>query len=161
MSWNNYIDFEDKFVGRFSFKERIDFERSCEISGNSVVHNYKFSFRWIDLQCFIGQKFVMLDWFMEIAVIQYDASWWIGLSQGQFITQYQLECGISRKIALHLDAAIDGRVDHVSRWIEENVNFFIDVDKYLVSIVFTDWYWWSRGVDGTRCEEVEVVAYLL
>ena len=81
MLWNNYIDFEDKFVGGFSLKERIDFEWSCEISGNSVVHNDEFSFGRVDLQCFIAQKLIMLDWFMEIAVIQYDTSWWIGLGQ--------------------------------------------------------------------------------
>jgi hypothetical protein len=55
------MDFEDEFVGGLSLKERIYFEWSCEISGNSVVHNDELSFWWADLECFVSQKLIMLD----------------------------------------------------------------------------------------------------
>jgi hypothetical protein len=49
----------------------------------------------------------MLHGLVEIAVIQNDGAWRIGLSQSEFLTQNKFKSGVADEIALHLDAAID------------------------------------------------------
>ena len=101
----------------------------------------------------------MLHSLMKIAVIQNNASWWIGLRQSQLITKNQLKSRIASEIALHLYTAIYWRIDDISRWIKEDIDLFIDVNKNLIGVVFTHRNRWSCWVDCTGCEEVKIVAY--
>jgi len=149
-----YIYFKDNLVRRFSFKRRINFEWGWKIISNSIIHHYELTLWRINFQCFISQKFIVLDRLMKIAIVQNDTSWGIRFSQSQLITKNKFQRRIACKIALHLNAAVNWRVDDVSWRIEKNVNFLVDVDKNLVSIVFANRNRWSWRVDGTWAKEI-------
>jgi hypothetical protein len=149
-----YINFKDDLVGWFSFKDRIDFKWSWKIISNAIIHDYKLTLRRTDLQCFVRQKFIVLDRLMKIAIIQNDTSRGIGLSQSQLITKNQFKHRIASKIALHLYAAVDWRVDDVSWRIEKDVNFLVNVYKNLVCTVFANRNRWSWRVDSTWTKKI-------
>jgi len=75
---------------------------------------------------------------VKVAVIQNDGAWRVGLSQSELLAENQFESGIANEVALHLDAAVDRRVDHISRGVEKDVNFLVNVDKDLIGVVFAD-----------------------
>lgn len=95
---------------------------------------------------------------MEIAVIQDNTSRCIRLSQSQLITKYQLKIRIASEVAFHLYASINWRVDHVSRWVEKDVDFLVNVNENLICVVFAYWNRGSGRVDGIWAEEVKIVA---
>lgn len=49
----------------------------------------------------------MLHGFVEIAVVQNDGSWRIGLSKSELLTKDEFEGRVAHEIAFHLDAAIN------------------------------------------------------
>ncbi len=55
----------------------------------------------------------MLHCLMKVAVVEDDVAWGVGLGEGEVLVEHQFEGGVASKVALHLDAAVDGGVDDV------------------------------------------------
>lgn len=90
---------------------------------------------------------------MEIAIVKNDTSRRVGLSQSQIVIQDKFKRGVANQIALHLNAPIDRTIDDVTWTVEQNVDLLVNVDEYIVCVVFVvDGNWRSWGVDGAGAE---------
>jgi hypothetical protein len=108
-----YLYSEDDLIGRLVLEEGEYLERGSKVIRYSVVHYYEFAFGRTNLECLVSYKLVMLHSLMEITVVENDASDGIGVGKGDIIVENQLQSGIASKVALHLNAAVDGRVNHI------------------------------------------------
>lgn len=96
---------------------------------------------------------------MEVAVVQDDGPRGVTVCDGQVVIEHELEGGVPRQVALHLDAAVDGGVDDVAWRVEEDVDFFVDVDEDVVVVALADGDWRGGGVDGVGTEKGEVADF--
>ena len=151
-----YVDSEYDFEGRLCFEEWVNFEWCIEVSGDSVVHNDKLSFWGHDFESFVGEEFIVLYWFVEVAVVEDNGAGGVGLGEGEVVVEDEFEGGVAGEVTFHLDAAVDRGVDHVAWGVEEDVYFLVDVDENLVGVVLADRDRGGRGVDGARAEDGEL-----
>jgi hypothetical protein len=162
MLWEVYPDGEDDLVGTLVFEEGEDFEGSIEVIGDSVVHDDELSLGRGDFKGFVGEELIVLDWLVEVAVIEDDAAGSIGLSECDFLVEDEFEGGVACEVALHLYAAVDGGVDHVSWGVEEDVYLLEDVDEDFVLVrLAAHGHVGGRWVDCAGGEDGEVADLLL
>jgi hypothetical protein len=98
--------------------------------------------------------------FVEVAVVEDDAAWSVGLGESELFVEDEFEGGVADEVALHLDAAVDRGVNHVARRVEEDVYLLVDVDEYLVGAVLADGYGGGGGVDCAGTEQREPSDFL-
>lgn len=133
-----YLHSQHQFIRSLSLKESKNFKRSIKVSCNSIIHHNELTLWRCDLQSFIGQKLIMNDRLVKVTVIEYDWAWCISFSKSYIIIEMQLKSWITSKIAFHLNAAVNTGVDDISWTVEQNVDLFVNIDKYLILIVLAD-----------------------
>lgn len=102
----------------------------------------------------------MLYRLVEVAVVQNDTPGGVWVGDCEFIVEYELEGGIPDEVALHLYAAVDGGVDDIPWWVEQDIDLFVDVDEDVVGGVFADGDRGGGGVDSAGTEQREVADLL-
>lgn len=120
----NYFDVENKFVWVFSFEKCEDLEWCVKVSGNSIIHQHKLSFRWWHFQGFIKHKLSIIYAFMKIAIIKYNISRCVTVSHRDILAENKFKTGIVSQVAFHLYWSINWTVDNISTCIEQDVNSF-------------------------------------
>lgn len=126
-----------------------------KVSRNSIVHYYELALRRGDLQRLVELELRIVHALVEIEVIEHHFAAGGPTSYNDIVVEHKLQGGVPMQIALHLNAAVDARVYHVSACVEDHADLLINIHEYFVFLVLPHSHFGGVGADSIAAKDRE------